>query len=408
MSLEFSDVLSQGRRTGKQLKIPLASLMNHVLLVGGSGSGKTHFARAMLEEILATGIPTIVIDSQGDLLWLTRVKRGSSQKKRRLRALVKQVFTPDCLDGFPFVIAPALYSDSPETNRPLIRYWVRSVLRTIGYELKPGQTSPEEYQLATTSQEIIKRKRELSLETLLEDSRERIGNWIGDKIAPITPEDARTLISRLGALRGNEPNLYLGKPFSVKELSSPRKGGLWIIYLVPLPTEKRQLVVSWMCEEIYHWMMNTPTAGISNRPRLVLFIDEAADYVAQANLSEYRQALFRLLNQGRKYGVSLVLAVQTPRGLPPEVSNNCATKIFGAVDDPGDLNYVKHSTGLIQEYLKPLRNRSWKYAFVVRIPGRDATYCKARDLLTRKGRPVAPRSPAMTRILRFLNQFRPK
>jgi len=154
-------------------------------------------------------------------------------------------------------------------------------------------------------------------------------------------------------------------------------------------------------------MMNTSSVTISNRPRLVLFVDEAADYVTQANLPEYRQALFRLLNQGRKYGVSLMLAVQTPQDLPPEVRNNCAVKVFGAVDDPGDLDYVKYSTGLRSRDLAPLRDRSWKYAFLVRIPGMDPAFCRARDLLTRKGRPLAPRSSGMARILKSLKQLRP-
>ena len=406
MSLEFAEVLLNGRRTGERLKIPLSELKNHVLLVGGSGSGKTHFARAMLEDILAIGIPTIVIDSQGDLLWLTRVKPGSSREKKRLVALKKRVFTPDYSDGYPFVIAPILYTPTPENNRPLIRYWIRSVLRAIGYEIRPGQTSPEEYQLTKTSIEILKRRVELSLRTLFEEARERSPVWTIDKLASIAPEDAKVLISRLGALLGNEPHLYDGMPFRVKDLVSSKKGGLWVIYLVPLPTETRQLVLNWVCEAIYQWMMNTATTN-SDRPRLLLFIDEAADYVTEANLRENRQALFRLLNQGRKYGVGLILAVQTPQGLPPEVNNNCKVKVFGALDDPGDLSYVKYSTGLRRE-LDHLQDRSWKHAFVVKIPGKDARFCRARDLLTRKGRPLAPRSPGMTRILKFLNQFRPR
>jgi DNA helicase HerA-like ATPase len=406
MSLEFAEVLLNGRRTGERLKVPLAELKNHVLLVGGSGSGKTHFAKAMLEDILAIRIPTIVIDSQGDLLWLTRVKPGRSREKKRLVALKKRVFTPSYSDGYPFVIAPIPYTATPENNRPLIRYWVRSVLRAIGYEMKPGQTSIEEYHLTKTSEEILKRLGELSLRTLLDEARDKSATWTIDKLASIAPEDAKVLISRLGALLGNEPRLYDGMPFRVKDLASSKEGGLWVIYLVPLPTETRQLVLNWVCEAIYQWMMNTATSN-SDRPRLLLFIDEAADYVTEANLPENRQALFRLLNQGRKYGVGLILAVQTPQGLPPEVNNNCKIKVFGALDDPGDLSYVKYSTGLRRE-LDPLRDRSWKYAFVVRIPGRETTFCRARDLLTRRGRPLAPRSPSMTRILRFLNQFRPR
>lgn len=402
MSLEFAEILDEGKRTGRQLDVPLSSLTNHVLLTGGSGSGKTHFARAMLEEILAVGVPTIAIDSQGDLLWLTRIKAGASTKKTILRACEKRVFTPDYSDGFPFVIAPVTYSSSQENNRPLIRYWVRTVLRAIGYELRPGQTSPEEYQLTKTAESILAIRGELSLEKLFENSREESSTWTIDRTAPISPEDAKLLVSRLGALLGNERHMYVGQPFRINDLATSK--GLWILYLVPLPTETRQLILNWVCEAIYQWMMNTPRAN-PNRPRLILFIDEAADYVTQSNLPENRQALFRLLNQGRKYGVGLILATQTPQGLPPEVNTNCKMKAFGAMDDPGDMSYVRRSTGLRD--VSPLRYRQWKHAFAVITPGEQANFCRARNLLTRNGKPVAPRSTGMTRILTQLHQFRP-
>jgi hypothetical protein len=402
MDLEFANILHNGRRTGECLKIPLSELKNHVLLVGGSGSGKTHFARVMIEDILTANVPTIVIDSQGDLLWLTRVKQGNSAAKRRLRAIEKQVFTPASPDGKPFVIAPVLYSPTPENNILLIRYWIRSVLRAVGYGIRPGQSSPEEYHLTQASLKIVRRSGGLSLKTLFGEAKVESSSWTIHENAPIAPEDAKLLTSRLGALLGNEPQLYDGSPFSVTDIASSRRGNLCVIYLVPLPTETRQLILNWLCESIYEWMMNTAT-GASDRPRLLLFIDEAADYLTESNLLENRQALYRLLNQGRKYGVGLILAVQSPKFLPPEVHNNCKIKVFGALDDPGDFNYVRDSTGLRSE-LNPLRDREWNHAFVVRVPGSEARFCRARDLLTRNGKPLAPRSPGMTRILRLLDQ----
>ncbi len=407
-NLEFAHILdSGGRRTRDFLKLTPQQVRNHVLLVGGSGSGKTHFARALLEEFVLKGIPTIAFDSQGDLLWLTQPTTGRSASKRKLSKLQKRVFTPNYSNGIPFVIAPVLFPGRSEINLPLIRYWVRSVLRTIGYDLKPGQTSPQEYQLTKVSEKILTDEKDLALNSLFEAASKEALKWTTDKMAPIRPEDAWELVSRLGALLGNDGPLYKGKGFDIGKLTKKsRRGGLWIIYSVHLPIETRQLVLNWVCDSIYHWMMSGKSLRTGNSPKLIMFIDEAADYVTEANRLEHRESLFRLLNQGRKYGVGLILAVQTPRFLPPEVLNNCAIKMFGAVDDPGDLQSVIYSTGLFEKELTPLKNRSWKYAFVVRVPGSDAHFCKARALLTRKGEPVAPGSPGMIRILKLLKQFR--
>jgi hypothetical protein len=406
-NLEFAHILdSGGRRTKDFLKLTPQQVRNHVLMVGGSGSGKTHFAKALLEEIILKGIPTLAIDSQGDLLWLTQPTTGHSASKRRLRKVQKRVFTPNYSNGPQFVIAPVLFSGRSEINLPLIRYWVRSVLRTIGYDLKPGQTSPQEYQLTKVS-EILSDKKDLALNSLFETVSKEALKWTTDKMAPLRPEDAWELISRLGALLGIDRPLYTGKGFDIGKLTKKsRTGGLWIIYSVHLPIETRQLVLNWVCDSIYHWMMSGRSLRTGKSPKLVMFIDEAADYVTEANRLEHRESLFRLLNQGRKYGVGLILAVQTPRFLPPEVLNNCAIKMFGAVDDPGDLQSVMYSTGFIEKEVTPLRNRSWNYAFAVRVPGSDPHFCKARALLTRKGEPVAPGSTGIIGILKHLKQYR--
>jgi DNA helicase HerA-like ATPase len=399
--LEFAYLLNpeNGRRTGEFLNFSLPQLRNHVLLAGGSGSGKTHFAKALIEEIILKQIPTILIDSQGDLLWLTR---PTAQIKKRLSVLPKQVFTPNSAEGTPFVIAPVRFKKG-EINRLLIRYWIRSILRTVGYDLRPGQTSPQEYHLVNVSEAIVSRSGDLSLELLFESASKERRNWIIDQTVPITDDDSTDLVSRLGALLGIDRPLYVGKPFSLRELTASKKGGLWIIYLAHLAIETRQLVLNWLCDSTYQWMMSEMSPMTVGNPNLVIFIDEAADYVSDTNRFEHRQSLFRLLNQGRKYGVGLILAVQTPRGLPPEVLNNCAVKVFGAIDDPGDLRYVTNVTGQTRGELKHLQDRSWKYAFVASIPGTPkALFCKSRDLLTRKGKPLPLGSAGMDRILKLL------
>jgi hypothetical protein len=407
-NFEFAHVLnSGGRKTKEFLKLTPQDVRNHILLVGGSGSGKTHFARALLEEIILKGIPTIVLDSQGDLLWLTQPAGSSTPGKKKLRKLQKRIFTPNYSNGPPFVIAPVLFPGRSEINLQLIRYWVRSILRTVGYDLRPGQTSPQEYQLTKVSEKISSDAKDLALDSLFDGASKQALKWTTDKMAPIRPEDAWELVSRLGALLGGiDHPLYHGKGFDVGRLTKSGKGGLWIIFSVHLSIETRQLVLNWVCDSIYHWMMSGKSIKIGTRPRLIMFIDEAADYVTEANRLEHRESLFRLLNQGRKYGVGLILTVQTPRFLPPEVLNNCAIKMFGAVDEPGDLQSVMHSTGLYEKELDPLRNRTWKNAFVVRIPGAQAQFCKARALLSKKGHPLALGSSEMVGILKSLKQFR--
>ena len=56
------------RRSGYQeLAYTEEGLRRHVLIAGSTGSGKTVAARYIVEQAAISGVPSIVIDAQGDI-----------------------------------------------------------------------------------------------------------------------------------------------------------------------------------------------------------------------------------------------------------------------------------------------------------------------------------------------------
>ena len=51
----------------EDVEIPVETLKRHVVALGASGSGKTVFGKCIIEEATMKGIPSILIDPQGDL-----------------------------------------------------------------------------------------------------------------------------------------------------------------------------------------------------------------------------------------------------------------------------------------------------------------------------------------------------
>ena len=59
-------------------------LLRHAVLLGGSGSGKTVASKVLIGEAIRSGIPSIVVDPQGDLASLAIPGDAAQAKERGL------------------------------------------------------------------------------------------------------------------------------------------------------------------------------------------------------------------------------------------------------------------------------------------------------------------------------------
>ena len=58
---------SSAEPTGTQLDLPSHRLTTHGVIVGMTGSGKTGLGIVLLEEILSSGVPALILDPKGDM-----------------------------------------------------------------------------------------------------------------------------------------------------------------------------------------------------------------------------------------------------------------------------------------------------------------------------------------------------
>jgi DNA helicase HerA-like ATPase len=90
--------------------------------------------------------------------------------------------------------------------------------------------------------------------------------------------------------------------------------------------------------------IKSPEEVINNDVPLLLVYEEAHKYVPTSDLFKYRaskSSIERIAKEGRKYGVTLLLASQRPSEISETIFSQCNNFIAMRLTNPNDQSYVK-------------------------------------------------------------------
>ena len=189
---------------------------------------------------------------------------------------------------------------------------------------KAGQPKFENGSLHSKLTNFINR-----LESKINDSR--LEFFLGERSKSITFE--QTLETLLGYTTANKSNVT-------------------IIDLSGVPFEVLSITVSLISRLIFEYgyiykrlrCVKDPKEKINNDIPILLVYEEAHKYVPNSELSKYRASktsIERIAKEGRKYGVTLLLASQRPSEISETIFSQCSNFIAMRLTNPVDQGYVK-------------------------------------------------------------------
>lgn len=125
-----------------------------------------------------------------------------------------------------------------------------------------------------------------------------------------------------------------------------------IIDLSGVPFEVLSITVSLISRILFEFgyyykrlrVSKKPEENINNDIPLLLVYEEAHKYVPNNDLAKYRaskESIERIAKEGRKYGISLLLASQRPSEISETIFSQCNNFLALRLTNPTDQNYVK-------------------------------------------------------------------
>jgi uncharacterized protein YcfJ len=338
----------------------------------------------LIEELLAAGIPAVLIDPKADLTNLCLIFPGLSAEEFRpwideaqakaagvtadefaaqqatawkeglagwgygseqisaLRAKCElTIYTPGSQCGVPVSIVGSLQvpdTDDPEIVGDEIEGYVSGLLGLVGIEADP-LSSREHILLANLIQHSWSNGTALDLPTLVgmvqQPPVRKLGVFELDQFFP--PDDRTRLAMKLNGLLASPAFAAwgAGQPLDVQSLlyGPDGKARCAIVTTAHLSDEERQFVTSLVLSKLVTWMRRQ--SGTTDL-RALLYMDEVAGYLPPTANPPPKKPIMTLMKQARAFGVGVVLATQNPVDVDYKALSNAGTWIVGRLQTDRD------------------------------------------------------------------------
>jgi AAA ATPase domain len=319
-----------------------ASLLRHVAVVDGVGSGRIASALHLVEQTLERGVPAILLDRTGEMAGYARpdwwLRSASPMRARQLAEQTDvRLFTPGIRGGRPLSVA--VVPDLSRIPRADHEREIQVVAAAVAATLRASTTGDDAGRLALLTQAVavLARRSSAGAAPALPELIELIETG-GDELTPAAAGDPlrQGLIEELAALLGNADVFIHGaEALTAATLLGPGPGGrvpLAIIQTGFLGDGSR--LRAWVAQLL--GVVSRELAAAPSRTLKAMFVLDGADLLlpASARTASAREPLQELLARAGAAGLGLVLASQRPGELDYRRCAPIQTWLVGKTDEP--------------------------------------------------------------------------
>ncbi len=306
--------------------LPLRTMNRHGLISGATGTGKTKTLGLIAEGLSEAGVPVVLMDIKGDLSGLAKPGTPSPQIQERMQKIGLE-WSPS---GYPVEFLSL-------SNDRGVR--MRATVHEFGPILFSKMLGLNETQSSLVSL-VFKFCDDKNLPLLdLKDFKKVLEYITGEAKANVTAEyglvpatSASLILRKLIELEQQGAELFFGeRSFEVDDLmrTDNEFGVISILRLTDIQ-DRPKLFSSFMLQMLGELYATLPEAGDLDKPKLVLFIDEAHLLFDEAEdaLLKQIETVIKLI---RSKGVGIFFCTQSPNDIPNSVLNQLGMKVQHAL-----------------------------------------------------------------------------
>ncbi len=320
-------MLGEETITNAFVKIPLKTINRHGLIAGATGTGKTKTLQVFAENLSENGVPVLLMDVKGDLSGLAKASPGHSKIDERH----DKIGLPFTAKDFPVEILTISEQNGTRLRATVSEFGPTLLSRIL--DLSDTQSGI----VAVLFQYCDDKKLPLldlkDFKKVLQFSTQEGKKELEASYGRISTSSTGSILRKIVALEQQGADLFFGeRSFEVQDLTRVDDEGRGIISILRLTDiqDKPQLFSTFMLQLLAEIYSTFPEQGDSDRPELVLFIDEAHLVFENASktLLDQIESIVKLI---RSKGIGIYFVTQNPKDIPADVLSQLGLKIQHAL-----------------------------------------------------------------------------
>lgn len=311
-------------------------ITKHVSILAKSGSGKSFLCSVLVEELIESKVPVVIIDPHAEY---SSLKFPNSKDKE---AMVRFSTTPKGYSSEVREYSPDIRAN---TDAKPLRLNSTNLTPTDIIQLLPAKLSSSQLGMLYSALKGIDTTdfNEIILQLEMEESSLK---W--------------TLINNFEYVK--QLNLFSENFTQMNELV--QSGKVSIINMRGVPEDIQGMVVYKLVKDLFN------ARKLGNIPPFFLVIEEAHNYIPERSFGETKSSpiLRQICAEGRKFGVGVCLISQRPSRVEKNALSQVTTQMVLKVTNPNDLRAISNSVeGITSESENEIKNLAIGTAIVTGI-----------------------------------------
>ncbi|WP_430907004.1 helicase HerA-like domain-containing protein [Maribacter sp. 2-571] len=313
--------------TNAFVKIPLQTLNRHGLIAGATGTGKTKTLQVLAENMSEKGIPVLLMDLKGDLSGIAQPSPGHAKIDERHASI-----------GFPFEAKsfPVEILSLSEQEGVKLRATVSEfgpVLLSRILDLSETQEGIVAVVFKYCDDNKLPLLDLKDFKKVLQYATSEGKKEFTEAYGRISTSSTGTILRKIIELEQQGADLFFGeKSFEVDDLTRLDDNGNGYINILRLTDiqDRPKLFSTFMLSLLAEIYSTFPEQGDSDKPELILFIDEAHLIFNEASkaLLDQIENIVKLI---RSKGIGLYFVTQNPTDIPNAVLSQLGLKVQHAL-----------------------------------------------------------------------------